>query len=132
MIPMVTYAFTSAGTLNADVHHAAFATGSLGGEDHQVRLQRFIGAGQDRARVVVGQRCDKVAHDSEVAAAVTALDRTVGANLDSDSFGCVRQEVEDLDQLAVAIDFPACAKDARLTVALPGERRHREGGGAAV
>src|SRR3954454_15896582 len=116
MIPMVTYAFTSAGILNADVHHAAFATGSLGGEDHQVGLQRFIGAGQDRARVVVGQRCGKVAHDSEVAASMTTLDRTVGTNLDSDGFGCVRQEVEDLDQLAVAVDLPVCAEDARLMV----------------
>src|SRR5262245_66013462 len=105
---MSTDEFTSAGTLDADVHHASLAAGSLGSEDHQVSLQRFIGAGQDRARVVVGQRGDKVAHDSKVAAAVTALDRTVGANLDSDGFGCVRQEVEDLDQLAVAVDLPAC------------------------
>src|SRR5262245_14330117 len=67
-----------AGTLDADFHHAPLAAGSLGGEDHQMSLQRFIGARQDRARVVVGQRCDKVAHDAEVAAAVTALDRTVG------------------------------------------------------
>ncbi len=51
-------------------HHAVFLPRLLRREDHQVRFQRLIRAGEDLALILVAERLAEVAHQPVIAAAV--------------------------------------------------------------